>query len=74
MRHSELAFILRFIVIVAPDLPVLVDTDGIVVAGPEALPDLLPWLDLARDDVVPRQRRWTRKRCHLIKVKKDNYV
>lgn len=47
-------------------VPVLVDADGVVVAGAEPPLDLLPGLDLARDDVVPGQRRWTREGGDLI--------
>ena len=47
-------------------VPVLVDADGVVVAGAEPLLDLLPRLDLAVDDVVPRQGGRTRKCGDLI--------
>ena len=56
-------------------VPVLIDADGVVVAGVEPLPNLLPWLDRAREDVVPRQGRRTRKCCHLdLRYEKWNYT
>ena len=46
-------------------VPVLVDADGVVVARVEPHPPLLPRLNLARDDVVPRQDGRTRNCGHL---------
>ena len=48
-------------------VPVLVDADGVVVAGAQPLPpQLLPRLDGALDDVVPREGGRTRNRGDLL--------
>ena len=48
-------------------VPVLVDADGVVVAGAQPLPpQLLPRLDGALDDVVPREGGRARNRGNLL--------